>query len=442
MRKRSALFLSLIVLIAVAAGIFVYPKWIGAKWRPWRLGLDLVGGSHLVYEMDLSAVAPEDQESVINGLRDVIERRVNLFGVTEPQVYVARSGETTNLVVDLAGIRNVSEAISQIGETPYLEFHEVIPAESLGIETEGEGEVGDVFIPTGLTGRYLESSELSFNPTTNMPEILFSLNDEGAQLFAEITRRNAGKPLCVFVDGQPIMEDIVDSCPMVQGEITGGNAQITGNFTVERARTLVERFNAGALPAPITLVNQDTISGTLGADSLRAAVKAGIIGAILVVVFMLVYYRTLGIFASLSLLIYAALTLGIFKLVPVTLTLAGLAGFVLTIGMAVDANILIFERIKEEMKKGLSRETAVREGFRHAWSSIRDANTSTIITALILYFFTTGFIKGFALTLLIGVLVSLFSAVTTTRLFLQTFLREKRVDKNKKAAQFYSQVHD
>ena len=203
--------------------------------------------------------------------------------------------------------------------------------------------------------------------------------------------------------------------------ITGGSALITGNFTVDSAKTLVERFNAGALPAPIKLVNQQTVSATLGNNSLKNMIFAAILGTLLVILFMLFYYRLFGFFAACALIIYIALTLGVFKLIGITMSLSGIAGFVLTIGMAVDANILTFERIKEEQKRGLPRTSAVEEGFRRAWPSIRDSNTSTIITAVILYYFTSSFVQGFALTLLIGVLVSLFSAITTTRLFLRVY---------------------
>ena len=230
---------------------------------------------------------------------------------------------------------------------------------------------------------------------------------------------NVDKPIAIFLDNSLI------EAPIVQQKISGGQAVITGKFTIPEAKTLVGRFNAGALPAPITLISQQTISPTLGTDSLKKAAIAGALGTVLVMLFMLAYYRFFGIFACMALLIYILLTLGIFKLIPITLSLAGLAGFILTIGMAVDANILIFERVKEEIKRGLSRTAAIEEGFRRAWPSIRDSNTSTIITAIILYYFTSSFVKGFALTLLIGVLVSMFSAITTTRLLLKVLTKNK-----------------
>ncbi len=408
MKRNPAAWLTLIVLVAIAAGFFVVPKGFGAKWRPWNLGLDLVGGSHLVYNIDLSHVGATDQDSVIAGLRDVIEKRVNLFGVSEPQVYTAHSGNNAQLDVDLAGVKDVSQAISQIGQTPLLDFAEV--------ETTPSGTVS--YIPTNLTGQYISGAQLSFDQTTGAPQVSISFDSTGAAIFQQMTTKNLGKPLAIFLDNQLI------EAPTVQSVITGGNAVITGNFSLDAAKTLVERFNAGALPAPITLVNQQTVSPTLGADSLQKVIFAGIIGTLLVMLFMILYYRVLGVFASLALIIYTALTLGVFKIIPITLSLSGLAGFILTIGMAVDANILIFERIKEELKRGLSKSAAIEEGFRRAWPSIRDSNTSTIITAIILYYFTSSFVKGFALTLLIGVVVSLFSAITTTRLFLRLFMKD------------------
>lgn len=408
MRRHPGLFLTIIVLVAIVAAVFVYPKWLGAEYEPWHLGLDLVGGSHLVYSIDLSKVDPSDQDSVVQGLRDVIEKRVNLFGVSEPQVYTAQSGNTAQLIVDLAGVKQVSAAIQEIGTTPELDFREV---DTTGSTTQ--------YVYTNLDGEYVTGAQLVFDPTTGAPQVQIQFNSEGGDIFEKITAANVGKPLAIFLDNQLI------EAPTVQSAISGGKALITGGFTVATAQQLVERFNAGALPAPITLINQQTVSPTLGSNSLNEVIVAGIIGTLLVILFMLFYYRLLGLFAALSLIIYIALTLALFKLIPITLSLSGLAGFVLTIGMAVDANILIFERIKEELKRGLPNVSAIEEGFRRAWPSIRDSNTSTIITAIILYYFTSSFVQGFALTLLIGVLVSLFSAITTTRLFLRLFLTNK-----------------
>lgn len=413
MQQHPRLFLGLVILVAIAAGIFVYPKWWGGNVRPWRLGLDLVGGTHLSYEVDLANVPDSDRTSVLSGLRDVIERRVNLFGVSEPLVYIARSGQTSSVVVELAGIKDVTQAIKLIGETPLLDFRTVIEAQP------GNPSSSVQFVPTKLTGRYVTGAQLTFDQNTRRPEVSLAFTDEGGKLFEELTAQNIGKPIGIFLDNALI------SNPVVQQKISGGNAVITG-VGADEAKQLVQRFNAGALPAPIKLVNQQTINPSLGADSLHKALLAGLIGTLLVILFMIIYYRTLGIFASLALVVYLALTLALFKLIPITLTLAGFAGFILTIGMAVDANILIFERVKEERRRGVSDAVALREGFRRAWPSIRDSNVSTMITAIILYFATTGFVRGFALTLLLGVVVSMFSAITTTRLFLLSFLRSSR----------------
>jgi protein-export SecD/SecF family membrane protein len=410
MRRHPGLFLSLIVVLAIIAGIFVYPKGVGEKIEPWKLGLDLVGGSHLVYQIDLSNVSSTDQSSVVSGLQGVIEKRVNLFGVSEPNIYTSQNGNQAQLFVDLAGITNISDAINEIGQTPLLQFEEV---DNSGSSTQ--------YVQTNLTGQYITGAQLTFDPTTNAPQVTITFDTDGTQIFSEMTAANVGKPLAIFLDGTLI------EAPVVQQQITGGSAVISGGFTVASAQQLVQRFNAGALPAPITLVSQQTISPSLGADSLKKVIVAGIIGTLLVMLFMIFYYRLLGVFAALALIIYIALTLGVFKLISVTLSLAGLAGFVLTIGTAVDANVLIFERIKEELKRGLPKSSAIEEGFRRAWPSIRDSNTSTIITAFILYFFTSSFVQGFALTLGIGTLVSLFSAITTTRLFLRFFLKDDKI---------------
>lgn len=417
-RKRMISFLVLIVAVSVVAGVFSYePLWkkISSS-RPWSLGLDLAGGSSLTYDIDLANVRDTEQDSVVRGLRDVIEKRVNLFGVAEPKVYTEKVGTQNRLVIELAGVKDVNQAIKMIGQTPFLEFREV---------AEGKDASSSVsFIQTDLTGRYVNSAQVGRDQNTGVPEIDFSLNDEGAVLFEKLTAKNVGKPICLFLDGQPILPDsIQDSCPRVQAAISGGKARITGQFTIARASQIVERFNAGALPAPITLVNQQTIGSDFGQDSLAKAIFAGLVGTLAVMIFMMIYYRMLGVFASIALLIYTAVTMGVFKLIPITMTLSGIAGFILSIGMAVDANILVFERTKEELKKGIPHAAAIEEGFRRAWTSIRDSNVSTMITAGVLYFFTSSFVQGFALSLFIGVVLSMFSAITTTRLMLRAFLK-------------------
>lgn len=411
-KERTSLSLALVIILFAVSVVFTYdPLWTKiSSFRPWKLGLDLAGGSYLTYEIDLKDVASTDKDSVVKGLRDVIEKRVNLFGVSEPKVYEEVAGDKTRLVVELAGVKDVDMAIAEIGATPFLDFREVV--------TEGTSTTR--FIPTALTGRYVEGAQLLFDQTTGKPQVSISFNGEGATLFAEITGRNVGRPLAIFLDNQLV------EMPTVQEAISGGKAQITGSFTLEEARQMVERFNAGALPAPIALVNQQTVSADFGKDSMDKAIFAGLLGTLAVILFMIFFYRSLGVFAAVALIIYIPLTLAVFKIVPVTMTLAGIAGFILSIGMAVDANVLVFERMKEELKKGLSRKSAVEEGFRRAWSSIRDSNISTIITSLVLYSFTSSFVRGFALTLLIGVLLSMFSAIIITRTMLRVFVKDDK----------------
>ena len=411
-KERTSLSFALVIILFAASALFTYdPLWMKISgFREWKLGLDLAGGSYLTYEIDLSEVSSADKDSVVKGLREVIERRVNLFGVSEPKVYEEVAGEKTRLVVELAGIKDVNTAIAEIGATPFLDFREVVV----------EGTSTTRFVPTALTGRYVEGAQLLFDQTTGAPQVSIRFNSEGTALFAEITQRNVGRPVAIFLDNELV------EMPTVQEAITGGQAQITGNFTLDEARQMVERFNAGALPAPITLVNQQTIDADFGKDSLDKAMFAGLIGTFAVMLFMMLWYRSLGVYATLALLVYIPLTLAVFKIVPVTMTLAGIAGFILSIGMAVDANILVFERMKEELRKGLSRKSAVEEGFRRAWSSIRDSNISTIITSLVLYSFTSSFVRGFALTLLIGVLISMFSAISITRTMLRLFVQDER----------------
>ena len=363
----------------------------------------------MIYEVDMSRVSDSDRDAVMNGLRDVVERRVDLFGVAEPQVRTAFQGGSHRIIVELAGVE-LGEAVREIGATPVLDFREAG-------EVEIDGETVIDFVHTELTGRYVRGAQLTFDPNTNQPAISIEFDSEGAIIFERLTEKNMGLPLAIFLDDQSI------SVPVVQEKISGGKAQITGRFTVAEARQLVERFNAGALPAPINLVSQTSVGATLGSVSLEQAIFAGLIGTIAIIIFMLLYYRYLGIFSALALIIYMVLTLAVFKGISMTMTLAGIAGFILSIGMAIDANILVFERTKEEIKRGLSRPSAVEEGFKRAWSSIRDSNITTMLGAVILYYFSSGFVQGFALALFVGVLMSMFSAITVTKSFLRVFIK-------------------
>lgn len=466
MIKRKYLILFFIFILAFFAVNFSYPKYLNQGidflnqkisigiphfWdRPFVLGLDLRGGVQLIYEADLSSTATKDREEVMAGLRDVIERRINLFGVAEPVIQV--QGEN-RLIVELAGIKDVGEAIKMIGETPYLEFLEQRPEEEtqkiLDKQKELEGktyeEIQEIenwqlafenpyFGSTPLTGKYLKKSEVSFDQTTYKPEIQLQFNSDGAKLFEEITARNVGKPIAIFLDGLSIIDTDGDDeitlndlyAPIVKEKITGGKAVITGEMNIDKAKEIVRRLNSGALPVKIgTPISQKTVGPILGQISLEESLEAGMYGFLLIVLFMIIFYRIPGLLASLALIIYIALILSLFKLIPVTLTLAGIAGFLLSMGMAVDANILMFSRMKEELKIGKSYLLSIEDGLKRAWPSIRDGNLTTILVGLILFGFGTSFVKGFALTLVVGNLVGMFSAIVITNNFLKLFSKDK-----------------
>jgi len=539
-RKLWIKFLLVIILFLGAAtiaypGQITKPAWLGRIANKFKinLGLDLQGGIHLIYKVDASAVEPAKVQDALNGLQDVIERRVNAFGVAEPLIETSKSGGEQRLIVELAGVKDIEKAKEMIKETPFLEFKKLgEPAEpekpadlsdedkkfnaeqqkkaedllkqiqggadfselakqnsedpgskdsggDLGwvkrgtfvpefdkvlfdsnlkdgevfpqivesqfgyhiikkLEERGEGADKEVhsqhiliskkasplpqqqaptFIETGLTGKNLKRADVQFMSQTGKPEVGIEFDSEGAKIFAQLTKDNIGKQIAILLDGQVI------SAPTVQAEITDGKAVITGDFTLDECKKLVQRLNEGALPMPISLIGQQSVEASLGKVSLDKSLHAGMIGIILVMIFMIIYYRFLGLIASVALIIYTSLMVALFELSTVTpwsitLTLAGIAGFILSVGMAVDANILIFERTKEEIRKGRSLRSAIEEGFHRAWPSIRDSNISSIITSLILIWFGTGFVKGFAVTLLLGVLVSMFTAIVLVRIIL------------------------
>ncbi|MFQ5541070.1 MAG: protein translocase subunit SecD [Candidatus Paceibacteria bacterium] len=403
-----------ILVFGALLGWFIYSSEAPDARFPFRLGLDLAGGSHLVYQADVSGVAEGEVADAMSTLREVVERRTNLFGVSEPVVQTEEtfSGDR-RLVVELPGVTDLEEAVRVIGETPLLEFKltrfDVAEPESSFADTTYED--------TGLTGRFVERAQLDFGQAhsgglSNEPIVVLHFNNEGAELFEEITRENVGEVLAIFLDGTPI------SLPVIQQAIPGGTATISGNFTPEEAKQLVRDLNFGALPVPITLISSSSIGPSLGLETLEAGVFAGIIGFILVGVFMIVWYRVPGLVAVVALLIYGAIMLSLFKVIPVTLTAAGIAAFILSVGMAVDANILIFERMREELKGGKPLEEAIRDGFTRAWAAIRDSNLSSLISAFVLFWFGTTLIKGFALVFALGVVTSMLSALTVSRTLL------------------------
>lgn len=525
-----------VVLLALVCGLIAYPRAVAKV--PFlydklnslnvKLGLDLQGGIHLEYKADVSNIDSSKITDALQGAQDVIERRVNAFGVGEPLVQTAKSGSDYRVIVELPGIKDIEQAKQQIKETPLLEFKQegVDPQtqqmfdslnvqaqkkaqDLLGqakgnsnfedlakqnsqdpqskdkggdlgfikkpsiygsqfddivfggklkpneiysnlvetdygweiikfIESRGEGDALEVHVEhiligkqnpeqypqfkyksTGLTGKDLKSASVVFQSQgLGEPQISLQFNDEGTKLFADLTKANLGKTIAIFLDGSVI------SAPRVQSEITNGQAVITGTFTLQEAKDLAQKLNTGALPLPLTLVSQQSVEATLGMDSLHKSLIAGAIGLVAVVIFMLVFYRFLGLVASLALLIYTALMVSIFKLTGITLTLSGIAGFVLSIGMAVDANILIFERTKEEIRNGRTVSSALDEGFKRAWTSIRDGNISSLLTAGILYLMGTGFVKGFAASLFLGVVVSMFTAVVISKTMLKFIISD------------------
>ena len=523
------------VLTAVAgfADIPKSPSWAGSYFEQLslNLGLDLQGGSQLMYQADVSEIPESDRAESINGVRDVIERRVNAFGVSEPVVQTSTVNEEYRVIIELPGVQDIDEAIEKIGETPLLEFRVPPPPENPDIDPEEfnaqslaeaestllelkdgadfatlaaeksddstaaqGGDLGfaarGVYVPefeeivfdtaevgvlypeivetqfgyhiirveekrtseleegeeaqeevrarhilfekfedpsqdpfaifsyenSNLTGAHLDRASVEFDQI-GTPTVTLNFNSEGAELFEQITTDHVGEQVAIFLDGAPI------SAPVVNQPISGGQAVISGSFTVDEARDLARNLNAGALPVPIELVSQQTVGPTLGQVSIERSFLAAIIGIVAVILFMLAYYRLPGFFAVVSLAIYLSLCLALFKVLGITLTLAGIAGFILSIGLAVDANVLIFERMREHLREGKSVYSAIEDGFRDAWISIRDSNVSSLITCLILAWFGTSLIQGFAITLALGIVVSMFTAITITRTFLRLFLR-------------------
>ncbi len=389
-----------------------------------KLGLDLKGGSSLVFEAETAKIKPEDLEDALNSARDIIERRVNLFGASEPQIRTIKTGDAYRIAVDLPGVQDVAQAVALIGQTAQLHFKD-----APGPIDPAEATMTPLFMllsrETGLTGKHVQKARVDFNPQTGEPQVALDFSPEGATLFAQITERNLGKPVGIFLD------EYIISAPTVQSIITQGNAVISGSFTLDQAKELSIAINSGALPVPIKLVEQRNIGPTLGAAEVERSITAGIVGLVAVMVFMVLDYGRLGLIACVGLICYGLISMAIFRIIPIVLTLPGVAGFVLSIGMAVDSNILIFERIKEELRKGKSLDTAIRLGFGRAIDAIKDANSTTLLVAFILFnplnweFLPQfGLVRGFALTLAIGVATSLFTGIVITRRLIGIFYKK------------------
>lgn len=379
-----------------------------------KLGLDLAGGVQLTMSADMAKIDPADRDSALESAKNIVEARVNSLGVAEPVIQTAKTPNQYRLIVDLAGIGDIDQAVATVKKTAHLEFR------TLKSDAPPEATIAaspEHFEASNLTGKELKRAlaQPSQDPQNPGYVVAIEFNEEGAKKFEEITRNNLQKPVAIFLDDQIV------SAPTVQAIISDGSAIITGNFTPADARQLSILLNAGALPVPLKIESQTRVGPTLGAVSIERSIFASVVGLISIAIFMIAYYRFLGIFAIIALLIYTLLVFAIFKLVPVTLTLAGIAGFVLSIGMAVDANILIFERIKEELRWGKPKHEALFAGFDRAWSSIRDSNVASLITTAILFNFGTGSVRGFALTLAIGIVVSMFSAITVSRTLIRVF---------------------
>lgn len=388
------------------------------KQFPFREGLDLAGGTSVTLRADMKNVPSANRSDALEASKLVLERRTNLYGVSEPTIQTAQVGSDYRLIVDLPGI-NVNQAVSLIGTTAQLSFWEQ--------GASGSGKLRNPYLlpigipqtlgvdarQTDLTGKDLKSALVVFDQNTGAPQVQLQFTGDGTKKFAVITQRNIGKIVSIVLDNQVV------EAPVVQQAIVNGNAVITGSFTQDQAKTLSIELQAGSLPVPLSILQQQSIGATLGLDSVHKSLFAAILAIVVIVVFMIALYGRLGIVASIALVLYTLFILAIFKIIPVTLTLAGIAGFILSIGMAVDANILIFERTKEEIRMGKTKDHAIELGFSRAWPSIRDSNISTLITSFILYQFGTGIVRGFALTLAIGVIISMFSAIIVT----QTFLR-------------------
>jgi preprotein translocase subunit SecD len=430
---KSRIIAFIFVLIAVASGYYALNSQ-----TPFSYGLDLSGGTRLTYRADVSQLESSDIDGSMDTLRQTIEKRVNIFGVSEPVVTIERGGsfsddkDENRLSIELPGVTDIESAIKAIGATPLLEFRleDDMTKGKLNLlstiaSTTSEGTMNrniySTYQSSGLTGGQLKRASVVFGNQIGYAQVSLQFNSEAAKLLQKITSENIGREMAIFLDG------VLISAPVIQDEIFSGEAQITGNFSAEEAKDLAQSLNFGALPVPIELIETNTIGPSLGQETLQAGTKALMISLVFIAIFLIALYGLPGIVATFALTAYVALMLAIFKFLPVTLTASGIAGFILSIGMAVDANVLIFERIKEEKKKGKKWLEAADEGFRRAWPAIRDGNFTSIIAAVILFWMSGApVVKGFALVFGIGVIISMLSAVVFTRTLLIAFSKQNK----------------
>lgn len=417
MRKKLwFLFSAIIVVIALAVLVDIPKSPMGGEKIKAALGLDLVGGTELIYQADLSG--SKDAVKDLDNLKNVFEKRINELGVAEPSLQTSGGDR---VVIELPGIKNIDQAIARIGATYELNFM-TEGSESNGVQLQDYYDPTYTYpgywVKSDLTGKNLTKADATFNGGTQnsidtSPVVQISFDNAGKDKFATLTKENLNKRIAIVLDGKIV------SAPNVSVAITDGQGIITGSKDIKEAQELAKRLSEGMLPVPTKLIGQQNVGATLGTDSLKQSIVAGLIGLLLIAVFMVVFYQFPGLIAVVALSVYAIITLAIYKLIPVTMTLAGIAGFILSVGMAIDANVLIFERLKEELRAGKELNLALLDGFKRSWNSIRDSNFSSIITCAILYFATgSGPVRGFALTLMLGIIVSLFTAITVTRTLL------------------------
>lgn len=407
-----------------------------------KQGLDIQGGMQIVLQADMSQIEPEDHDRALESVREVMLRRVDMFGIAEPVVQTSQRGDDYRLIVELPGVEDPTQALRLIGTTAELDFRLFQPSEqatdSAEPATQSAETILSQFQETGLTGANLNSASMQFSQggqgsVQGEPLVALEFDSDGTDIFRQVTTDHQGEMLAIFLDGIPIMT------PVINDPILTGEAVITGSFSVEEARNLAIQLNAGALPVPIEVIEQRTVGASLGQASVEDSIRAGLIGLGLVMTFMILYYGFKGVLASLALVVYSVLTVAVYKVLGVTLTLPGIAGLLLSIGMAVDANILIFERMKEELRDGKPFQKALELGFGRAWDSIKDANLATILTALVLinpfnlsFLNSSGLVRGFGITLFIGVLISLFTGVVVTQTLMKLFLAGPKPANGKK----------